>query len=46
MEQYKPKLGWQDSMAWGLFLIIVYLLLAVAPLFFAWMDAPASDRPI
>lgn len=46
MRKRDYKLGWQDSFRWGIFLICLYILLAVAPVIFALIDTPASDAPL
>ncbi|MFI4911310.1 MAG: FAD-binding oxidoreductase [Sedimentisphaeraceae bacterium JB056] len=45
-QQYKPKLGWQDSSAWGLCLIIAYCVIAIIPVLIIKLTSPPVDEPL
>ena len=44
-DAFKPRLGWQDSRAWGLILILGYVVLAGLPVVLARIARLGSDQP-
>ena len=45
-KEYIPEIGWQESLWWGIILIVLYILLAAAPVLLAMIDTPDSGKPL